>query len=217
MTKTRCVCAKSLQSHLTLCDPMDCSPPSFSVRGIFQARTLKWVTMPSSRIFPTQGSNPHLLCLLHGRLILYHWASREAQVIHKWLSEVLFTCSFYYAPKDTEGMKEIRVLYLSDKISETIPSLASMMLVLQTFLKKKNLKSTYRLWHRCEYLSALAACRSVELPVMYIQVWQYPGGWSSNELRLLTVVRNAHLLSCVVQQSLEWLEKPFAWLLGIEH
>ena len=42
-------------------------------------------------------------------------------------------------------MKEIRVLYLSDKISETIPSLASMMLVLQTFLKKKNLKSTYRL------------------------------------------------------------------------
>ena len=25
-------------------------------------------------IFPTQGSNPHLLCLLTGRGILYHWA-----------------------------------------------------------------------------------------------------------------------------------------------
>ena len=39
-------------------------------------------------------------------------------------------------------MKDIRVLYLSEKILETIPSLASIMLVLQTFLKKKNLKST---------------------------------------------------------------------------
>ena len=29
-------------------------------------------------IFPTQGSNPHLLCLLHYRQILYHWAIREA-------------------------------------------------------------------------------------------------------------------------------------------
>ena len=30
------VCAKSLQAFLTLCNPMDCSPPGFSVRGIFQ-------------------------------------------------------------------------------------------------------------------------------------------------------------------------------------
>ena len=34
--------------------------------GIFQARILEWVAMPSSRgSFPTQGLNPHLLCLLH--------------------------------------------------------------------------------------------------------------------------------------------------------
>ena len=37
------------QSRLTLCDPMDCSPPGSSVRGILQARTLEWVAMPSSR------------------------------------------------------------------------------------------------------------------------------------------------------------------------
>ena len=30
------------QSCLTLCDPMDCSPPGFSVHGIFQARVLEW-------------------------------------------------------------------------------------------------------------------------------------------------------------------------------
>ena len=41
--------AKSLQSCPTLCDPMDCSPPGSSVRGILQARILEWVAMPSSR------------------------------------------------------------------------------------------------------------------------------------------------------------------------
>jgi len=34
---------------LTLCDPMDCSPPGSSVHGILQARILEWVAMPSSR------------------------------------------------------------------------------------------------------------------------------------------------------------------------
>ena len=41
--------AKSLQSCLTLCDPMDCSPPGSSVHGILQTRILEWVAMPSSR------------------------------------------------------------------------------------------------------------------------------------------------------------------------
>ena len=35
------VAAKSLQSCLTLCDPMDCSPPGSSVQGILQARILE--------------------------------------------------------------------------------------------------------------------------------------------------------------------------------
>ena len=34
--------AKSLQSYLTLCDPIDGSPPGSSVHGIFQARVLEW-------------------------------------------------------------------------------------------------------------------------------------------------------------------------------
>ena len=34
-----CMCAKSLQSCPTLCDPMDCSPPGSSVLGILQANT----------------------------------------------------------------------------------------------------------------------------------------------------------------------------------
>ena len=41
-------CGKLLQSCLTLCNPMDCSPPGSSISGILQARILEWVAMPSS-------------------------------------------------------------------------------------------------------------------------------------------------------------------------
>ena len=34
--------AKSLQSCLTLCDPIDVSPPGSPAPGILQARTLEW-------------------------------------------------------------------------------------------------------------------------------------------------------------------------------
>ena len=41
--------AKLLQSCLTLWQPCGLSPPGSSVHGIFQARILEWVSMPSSR------------------------------------------------------------------------------------------------------------------------------------------------------------------------
>jgi len=40
--------AKSLQSCLTLCDPIDGSPPGSPVPGILQARTLGWVAISFS-------------------------------------------------------------------------------------------------------------------------------------------------------------------------
>ena len=44
------LCAWSVtQSCPTLFDSMDCSLPGSSVHGIFQARILEWVAMPSSR------------------------------------------------------------------------------------------------------------------------------------------------------------------------
>ena len=73
------------QSCVTLCNPMDCSPPGSSVHGIFQARILEWVAISSSRgIFPTQGLN---LCLFIGRLILYYcttWEAPPKPLLHKW-------------------------------------------------------------------------------------------------------------------------------------
>ena len=40
--------AKSLQSCLTLCDPLDGSPRGSTVPGILQARTLEWVAISFS-------------------------------------------------------------------------------------------------------------------------------------------------------------------------
>ena len=40
--------AKLLQSCLTLCDPIDGSPPGPPVPGILQARTLEWVAISFS-------------------------------------------------------------------------------------------------------------------------------------------------------------------------
>jgi len=40
--------ANSLQSCLTLCDPIDSSPPGSTVPGVLQARTLEWVAISFS-------------------------------------------------------------------------------------------------------------------------------------------------------------------------
>ena len=58
--------AKSLRFCPTLCDPMDCSLLGTSVHGIFQARILEWVAVPSLQgVFLSQGLSPRLLCPLH--------------------------------------------------------------------------------------------------------------------------------------------------------
>ena len=61
------------QSCLTLCDPMDYSPPGSSVHGILQARILEWVAMPSSRgssQLRDQTPISYVSCI--GRQVLYH-------------------------------------------------------------------------------------------------------------------------------------------------
>ena len=44
-----CILCLVAQSCPTLCDPMDCSPPGFSVHGISQARILEWIATSFSR------------------------------------------------------------------------------------------------------------------------------------------------------------------------
>ena len=65
-THTHTHAVLSLQSRLTLHNSMDCSLPGSSVHGILQGKNTG-VGSPALlwEIFPTQGSNPCLLCLLH--------------------------------------------------------------------------------------------------------------------------------------------------------
>ena len=72
-----CMHTQSLQSCLTLRDPMNCNRLGSSVYGILQARIREWVAMLSFRGSwshrnwrdwshnLTQGLKPHLLCLPH--------------------------------------------------------------------------------------------------------------------------------------------------------
>ena len=46
------------QSCRTLCDPMDYSPPGFTVHGILQARILKLIAFPSPGDLPDPGMEP---------------------------------------------------------------------------------------------------------------------------------------------------------------
>ena len=45
---TAAAAAKSIQSCLTLCNPIDSSPPVSPIPGILQARTLEWVAISFS-------------------------------------------------------------------------------------------------------------------------------------------------------------------------
>ena len=54
------------QSGLTLCNPMDCSPPGSSVHGILQARLLEWVTIPLSRGSSRPRDQTQVSCIAGG-------------------------------------------------------------------------------------------------------------------------------------------------------
>ena len=64
------------QSCPTLCDPMDCSPPASSAMGIFHARILEWVAMPS-RGSSQPRDQTGVSCIAGGFFTI--WATREAQ------------------------------------------------------------------------------------------------------------------------------------------
>ena len=61
-------------SVLSLCDPVDYSPPGSSVSGILQARLLQWVAMPSSRAPSRPRDQTHVSYVSFiGRQVLYHY------------------------------------------------------------------------------------------------------------------------------------------------
>ena len=69
--------------YLTLCDPMDCSPPGFSVHGIIQARILVWVAISFSKVSSGPRDRTCISCIFcTSRWILYYCDMWEAP--RKW-------------------------------------------------------------------------------------------------------------------------------------
>ena len=64
-----CVCSV-VQSCLTLCRPVNCSPPGSSVSGISQARILEWVAISFSMRPSQPRDQTQVSCI--GSWILYH-------------------------------------------------------------------------------------------------------------------------------------------------
>ena len=109
--------AKLLQSCPTLCDPMDCSLPGSSVHGIFQARLLEWGAIVGyyfllQGTFQTQGSNWHLLYLLHCRQIL-SLLSNQGSLI-SYLTEIISLLIPYFSKSKASKMDcSVQNLYWS--------------------------------------------------------------------------------------------------------
>ena len=74
-----------LQSYLTLPDPIDCSLPVSSFHGILGKNPRVDCHALLQGIFPNQGSNFCLLCLLHWRQILYPLSGLESSFQHLFL------------------------------------------------------------------------------------------------------------------------------------
>ena len=64
--KINSLCVLVTQLRLTLCDPMDCSPPGSSVCGILQARILEWVAISSSKGSSLPRDRTQISCIAGG-------------------------------------------------------------------------------------------------------------------------------------------------------
>ena len=75
-------CCSVTKAGLTLCDAMGCSKAGTSVHGIFQVRILEQVDFLLQGMFPVQGSNLHLLHLLHWQVDSLPLAPPRKAVCH---------------------------------------------------------------------------------------------------------------------------------------
>ena len=78
----RPMCCGLLSPVRLFFDPMGCSLPGSSVHGIFQARILEWVAMPSSRGSSRARDRTQVSCIA-GRFFT-NWATREALLDSVW-------------------------------------------------------------------------------------------------------------------------------------
>ena len=159
------------QSCPTLCDPADCSPPGYSVHGIFQPRILEWVTIPFSRksswprdqtwvsciadrfftTWATRKSATHIHILLFFGFPSYLGHYRALSRVHVLYSRFSLVICFIHS---------ISSVYMSIPISQVIPSILSF-------------SSQYP--YVCSlYLSLFLLCiiyTSFQIPYICVNIW----------------------------------------------
>ena len=97
-------------SCLTLCVPMDCSPPASSVHGDSPGKnTGVGCHALLQEIFPTQGSNPGLL---HWRRIFYQLSHPGSPRILEWVGNLSLLHSIFPIQESNRGLLHCRrILY----------------------------------------------------------------------------------------------------------
>ena len=70
------------QSCPTPCDPVDCSPPGFSVHGSLQVRILEWVAISFSRGSSRPRDQTWVSCIAGGFFTI--WTTRETPFYSYW-------------------------------------------------------------------------------------------------------------------------------------
>ena len=82
--KWKVVKVLATQSCLTLCDPMDCSPPGFSVHKVLQARILEFASISFARASFQPRYQTWISCFAGGFFTI--WATREATRTLEWVA-----------------------------------------------------------------------------------------------------------------------------------
>ena len=118
------MCVKLLQLCLTLCDPMDCSPPGSSVHGILQARILEWVAMPSSRgsSQPRDGTCVSYVSCIGTPVVLYTSATWKACVGITTAENWLFLINTHRVISLLEGLPTELKTFLQNSVYKDILS-----------------------------------------------------------------------------------------------
>ena len=123
--------AKSLQSCLTLCDPIDGSPPGPPVPGILQARILEWVAISFSNAWKWKMK---VKSLSHVQLFMTPWtAAHQAPLsmgfskhVHTWLRAKLntvltegYSVSYVRHQPETKTTVPTKTEWTEEKISQS--------------------------------------------------------------------------------------------------
>ena len=174
------------QSCLTLCNPMDYSPPGSSVHGILQAKILEWVAISFSRGSSQPRNRTHISFI--GRQILYHWATGEDLAWWLWMQSDWQIFSVDVSPLKFRRSESPQILQKTSRI------LKQREMFLPLFFGRNCLSLFDATWYPFLFESHLS-------PLFHLQVPSLRGPRMSVYFSLSSISRSFDLL---LLQGLKW-------------